>query len=628
MSQATSRAPGSGRSDPSTLRRAFEPAAPFLVALLAFAAFLPALQNGFVAWDDDANFLKNPSYRGLGWKELRWMWTTFHLGHYVPLTWMTFGVDYSLWGLNPVGYHAVNDVLHAANAVLLYYLARRLLRLVCPDVPAGAPLTLAAMFSALLFAIHPLRVESVAWITERRDVLSQLFCLASVLCYLRGRERRERLWYGWALVTFVCALLSKATAVTLPALLLVLNVHPLRRLGGSAGWWSVPARRVYYELVPFAVLAAATSLLSIVALDPPGQLPPSAKLAVSAYSLSFYLWKTVVPEGLSPLYAMPKQLDPFAPLYVASCVFVVTLTAGAWLIRRRWPGATTAWVAFLVTILPMLGVVQNGPQIAADRYTYHAAPALTLLVVGAVLGSRRLARPVTVAAGAGLVLLLGVLTWRQTLVWRDSESLWTRVLTIDDESSIAHIAMANALVEQDRAPEALAHCRRAVELDPRSSEAENNLGVALARQGDHAGAVEHYRRALALRPDYHEAHNNLGAALARQGDLTGAIEQYEQALAIQPGYAEAHVNWGNALVRMNEPEEAIPHYQAAVAVRPDHAEAHHNWGMALARQGRLDEAIGKFRQALAINPDHAEAREYLDRTSRLLMRQQSPARAR
>lgn len=618
---SSSRHPG-----PSTLRRTLELAAPVLVAVVAFVAFLPAVHNEFVAWDDDSNFLKNSSYRGLGWTQLEWMWTTFHLGHYVPLTWMTFGLDYVLWGMNPVGYHVVNVVLHAANSALLFYVAKRLLRLACSDgQPDASRLTLAAAFAALLFAIHPLRVESVVWITERRDVLSQLFYLSSILCYLRGEERHERRWYGWAIVTLACGLLSKANAVTLPAVLLILNVYPLRRLGGNAGWWSDSAKRVYYELIPFAVLAAATSMLSIVALDPPGQLPPGAKLAASAYSLSFYLWKTVVPASLSPLYEMPKKIDPFAPVYVASYVVVISLTVGAWVVRRRWPGATTAWIAFLVIILPMLGVVQNGPQIAADRYTYHASPALMLLVVGAVLGSRRLVGHVSVAAGAALLLVFGVLTWRQTLVWRNSEALWTHVLSLDDNSSIAHIALANVLLKQGRVPEALAHCGRAVALDPRSSEAENNLGVALARHGNFLEAVEHYRRALTLRPDYHEAHNNLGIALAHEGDLAGAIEQYQRALAIKPDYASAQVNWGNALVRLNKPEEAIPHYQAAVAVQPDHVEAHHNLGMALARQGRLAEAIEEFRQALAINPDHAEAKDYLDRATRLLM-QQSPAR--
>src|SRR3989475_7114580 len=235
---------------------------PALIALVTFAAFLPVLQNQFVDWDDQRNFLDNHHYRGLGWTHLRWMWTT-HLGHYIPLTWMTLGLDYVLWGMNPLGYHLTNLLLHAANAVLFYFVAFRILGLGLPD-PGDrrqADLVLSAGFAALVFAIHPLRVESVAWVTERRDVLSGLFYLSAILIYLRTCERGERGrgWYWAAVGLFACALLSKSMVVNLPVVLLILDVYPLRRLGGSIGWWSEPARRGYVEKIPFVLLAAAAS---------------------------------------------------------------------------------------------------------------------------------------------------------------------------------------------------------------------------------------------------------------------------------------------------------------------------------------------------------------------------------
>src|SRR5256886_5877310 len=238
--------------------------APLLVALFTLAAFLPALQNQFVNWDDKDNFLDNPHYRGLGWTHLRWMWTT-HLGHYIPLTWMTLGLDYLLWGMNPVGYHLTNLLLHAANAVVFFFVVRRILTLALPSSERGHALAVSAGVAALVFAIHPLRVESVAWVTERRDVLSGLFYLVAILLYLRACEGGApgRGWYWLSVAVFVLALLSKSMVVNLPVVFLILDVYPLRRLGGAFEWWSEPARRVYVEKIPFVLLAAAASAIAV-----------------------------------------------------------------------------------------------------------------------------------------------------------------------------------------------------------------------------------------------------------------------------------------------------------------------------------------------------------------------------
>src|SRR5438552_5108947 len=296
--------------------------APLLVALFTLAAFLPALQNQYVNWDDKDNFLDNPHYRGLGWTHLRWMWTT-HLGHYIPLTWMTLGLDYLLWGMNPVGYHLTSLLLHAANAVVFFFVGCRILTLALP-APSERGHALTAGFAALVFAIHPLRVESVAWVTERRDVLSGLFYLVTILLYLRACERGERGrgWYRLSVAVFVCALLSKSMVVNLPVVLLILDVYPLRRLGGAVGWWSVRARRVYIEKIPFVLLAAAASTVALIAqlshsaMIPVAHLSALGRLAVSAYGLSFYLWKMVVPLNLSPLYMRPPTVDPEAPPFM------------------------------------------------------------------------------------------------------------------------------------------------------------------------------------------------------------------------------------------------------------------------------------------------------------------------
>lgn len=594
---------------------------PFVVALITFVVFVPALKNGFVTWDDDRNFLMNPRYRGLGMPELRWMWTTFHMGHYVPLTWMTLGLDYALWGMNPAGYHLTSLLLHTANTVVLYVIARRLLALVRDENWNDRAIDVAAAFAALLFGIHPLRVESVVWITERRDVLSGLFYFLCVLAYLVSSSDRvgtRRRWYWLAVILFPFALLSKATAVTIPAVLLILNLYPLRRVGGGAGWWSESARRVYAELLPFAVLAAATCVLSLVALHPPSQLNAAGKIAVSAWSLCFYLWKTLVPTDLAPLYEMRHDIPPLRWPFLVSYAAVIGISVTAWMIRRRWTGASIAWLAFVVIIFPLLGVVQNGPQIAADRYTYQAAPVLAILA-GAALARLRWPLPLgAVALASGVLLSLGVLTRNQTRVWLDSETLWTRVLDHDGESSIAHTALATLMFAKGDVDYAIEHYERSLTLDPAYADGHNNLGVALASKGRMDDAVAHYRRALELRPAYAEAHSNWGAVVARAGDLPGAIEHYRQALAIDPDDADAHVNWGNALVRLGKFDDAIAHYQDALKVRHDDADAHHNWGVALAQQGKLQDAIEHFELALAINPAHADARDFLARATEML----------
>src|SRR2546427_215973 len=551
---------------------------PVLIALVTFAAFLPTLQNQFVTWDDAKNFLENAHYRGLGWTHIRWMWTT-HLGHYIPLTWMTLGLDYLLWGMNPFGYHLTSLLLHAANAVVFFFVVRRILTRALPSPSErGHALAVAAGFAALVLAIHPLRVESVAWVTERRDVLSGLFYLSAILMYLRACERgaRGRGWYWAAVGLFAGALLSKSMVVNLPVVLLILDVYPLRRLGGFVGWWSEPARRIYIEKIPFVLLAAAASAIAVMAQSSVhaaaslAQLSVPGRLAVAAYGLGFYPRKMVVPVNLSPLYELPRTVDPMAPPFILSYALVLAIMAIVLALRRRVPGLPAAWVAYVVVLLPVLGFFQSGPQIAADRYTYLAGLGGAILAGAGLLSCWRTSRtsktgtPTTLPiAGVAtcVVVGLGALTWNQAQVWHDSEKLWTHALARNPQSSIA----------------------------------ENNLGVVRADQSKLAEAIEHYQRALQMRPDYAEAYFNLGNALFQQGKLA----------------------------------EASDHYRPALAIKRDHARAHNNWGVVLARQGKLAEASDHFRQALRLKPDHAAAQSGLVQAQRGLgTGNQDPAHSR
>ena len=638
------------------------------VAAATFIGFAPSLQNQFVDWDDLENFTTNPFYRGFGWTQLTWMWTTVLLGHYVPVTWMTLGVDYLVWGMNPAGYHLTNVLLHSANAAVFYLVAQRLIRLPMLAAATAHPLAwrLSAVLAALVFALHPLRVESVAWVTERRDVLSGLFYLLAVWAYLRDAETtsdarsRRRLWYWVSLGCFVLALLSKAITITLPILLIVLDVYPLRRLGrGAAGWWSGPARRWWAEKIPFVVASALVAPITLIAARSAANLFSVAhvglgeRVAISLYGLIFYLWKTLAPLDLSPFYPLRRPLEILSAPYLVSAGLVALITGLTIVRRTRWPALGAVWLAYVVTLLPVSGLFQNGPQISADRYSYLPSLALASLVGAVVLGvwrawagrwHGRTAGFCLTGAGALLVATLTLFTWKQIGIWHDSERLWTNALTVAP-SSVAHAHLGYVRRQQARWTEANEHYREASAMRPDAPDIQVQWGVALAQQGRIGEAIERFREALRLWPENSVAHYNWGNALLGGGDVEEAIAHYREAVRLEPRGAEAYTNWGRALALQGKRDEAIAkyrealrikpisvphynwanelfvagdfdgaigHYREAARLDPDGAEVYNNWGRALAQQGKWDEAIAKFQEALIRRPNYPLASANLE----------------
>jgi tetratricopeptide (TPR) repeat protein len=601
---------------------------------MTVAAFLPTLQNEFVRWDDHINFLENPHYRGLGWTQLRWMFTTFHLGVYQPLSWMVLGLQYLLWGMNPVGYHVTSLLLHATNAVLVYLVAMRLLRLAMPSSLEKREIALhiSAGFGAVLFAVHPLRVEAVAWASAQPYLLSALFFLLSILVYLRactiGRESQAgRPRVRGSLVLFTLAVFAKAIAVSLPLVLLVLDVYPLRRLGGGPGrWFGLSVRPVWREKLPFFLIALAAAAVAPFAKAVGGTLVPlekygvSERLAQSLYGLIFYLWKTGAPLGLSPLYELPIHLNPLDAPFLLSAALVLAISVSLVMTRRWWPAGLATWVCYGAILLPNLGVIRIGHQIAADRYSYLSCLGWMVLAGAGLLAcwrarmSGRIGRPLF-ALIAGFAMMattgLGVLTWHQVQVWHDSERLWRHVLAVDPKSDVAHNNLGFILVEQGQLDEAIYHYRQALRIEPRDANFHLNLGIALARQGQLDEAIYHYRQALQLQPTHAEVHDSLADALANLGKVEEAIHHYLKAVKIRPGFVQAHNNLGNILSRQGKLDEAIQHYQQALQIQPNFAQAYNNLGAALVRQGKLDEAISQYRQAVQIQPTYAEAHSNL-----------------
>ena len=557
--------------------------AALLAALTAVTAailvFVPALDNGFVQWDDDRNFLTNSFYRGLGWAQLHWALTTTLSGHWIPVTWLTLSADYALWGMRPFGYHLTNVILHAVNAGLFCLVATRLLCRVAGEREA----VLGATIAALVFAVHPLRVESVAWITERRDVLSGFFYLLTVLAYLRaaepGEPRRWR-WLGASLGCYALGLLSKSMLMSLPIVLLVLDVYPLRRLPGDpCRWGAAGARAILIEKLPYAAMAvtiayvAATAVSRSLGFTPFDAYPVSARLGMATYSLLFYARKTFMPLDLSPMYELPAHVRLVDPPFLGVLAVSVLLTAALVAVRRRWPAVLAAWTVYAVTVAPVSGFLHNGTQIVADRYSYLPGLTWALLIGGTIArlvaaGRRPALRTMLLGATAAWIIGLGALTWQQGQVWADTETLWQHALNVDPECAFCH----------------------------------RQLGALLGNRGDLVGAIAHFKRAVELRPDRVHGNGNVGLALLKAGRPAEAAPYFERILRAYPNDADTRVRLGTALLAQGRPADAVMHLELVVREHRQHAEALVNLGVALTDSGRPADGLVYLERAAALGP--------------------------
>ncbi|MBI4637484.1 MAG: tetratricopeptide repeat protein [Candidatus Rokubacteria bacterium] len=556
---------------------------PLAIALLTLVVFAPALSNGFVDWDDDRNFLLNPAYRGLGWAELRWMLTTVLMGHWIPLTWLTLGLDYAVWGMNPLGYHLTSLLLHAANGALFYALARRLLILGMPGLD-GPALSAGAATAALFFALHPLRAESVAWVTERRDVLSGLFFLLALLGYLGAQEAegpaRRRLLAG-SLVAYAAALMSKSIVMTLPLVLVLIDVYPLGRLGPRFRDWLGPrARAVWVEKAPYAVLAITGGAIAFYAvwanafLTPVDRYPLAARVTMAAYSLWFYVSKTFLPLDLIPLYELPARVDPLEPRFLGSALAALGLTAALVLLRRRVPAGLTVWLAYCVMLGPVANLIHHGHQLASDRYSYLSCLGWALFPGAAVAGLVAAGAAGTVKptfarlalAGAAVWILgLAALTTQQIQTWRDTETLWRHAIEVDPACALCRNQLGAYLGERGLLGPAIAEFEAGLRRRPDYVGLHGNLGLALLKVGRSSDAVDHFRAVLARYPNNFDARSRLGIALIREGRLGEAVEHLAEAVRLHPAHAGALTNLGIALTGLERPAEAIPYIERAIA---------------------------------------------------------------
>jgi len=619
-----------------------------LLALVTLLVYLPVRHYAFVNFDDPDYVTENPMVQaGLTWSGFQWAFTTWHASNWHPLTWLSHMVDCQLFGLNAGGHHLVNVLFHATNAVLLFLLLLRLTSALWQSA-----------FIAALFAWHPLHVESVAWVAERKDVLSAFFGLLTLMayvCYAQGvtsgmwqvtrtNSIRSRVtcpasrYYSLALLFFALGLMAKPMLVTLPFVFLLLDYWPLRRVTGD-GWQVTGDKKsvgklstlnctpnafgaqlsTILEKWPFFALAAASCVVTFVAqkrgeaVVSLGGYPLSSRIGNAAVAYVKYLFNSVYPVNLAviyplPIYSLPKE-NPW--VQVAGAIIVLAMISWViWRARRQRPYLLTGWLWYLGMLVPVVGLVQVGSQAMADRFTYLP---LIGVFIGVVFGLGDLAKklrlePMVMASVAGVVLA-GCLfaTARQLRFWRDSETLFEHTLAVTKDNPIAQSNLGTALSEAGQPQEAAEHFGEALRLNPGYAPAHYNLGVALTQTGHLQEAMEHFREALRLNPDYARAHYNLGVALTQTGHLQEAMEHFREALRLNPDYAPAHYNLGHALLQTGQPQEAIEHFQEALRLKLDDAPAHNNLGVALVQTGHPQEAIKHYQEALRLQPNLPEA---------------------
>lgn len=575
-----------------------------LLAFLALAAalpFLPALTAGFLEWDDAVLLAENPHWRGFAFADVRWMLTTVFGGPYQPLSWLSYALDFTLWGADPAAMRATNYALHAASSALFFLIVEDLIRKASPST-GSRDRAVAAAFAALFWAIHPLRVESVVWLTERRDVLSGFFYLLAVRLYLRDPEKPLP-----PLFAFCLAVLSKASAITLPLTLLLLDRWPLRR-------------RAWAEKLPYLLIAMAAGVTGLAGQLGAGMLKGSEagagqRLALGIHSLGWYAAKTAWPSGLSPYHRLPSDFGLGSPAVQAAFLAVVVLGGIAWASRKRLPAVAAALLHYALALAPMAGVVRFGHHLVAERYSYLPGLGLAALAGAGLLAARRrrdLRVPATAAAAAALLACAGMAA-RGSAYWSSTEALWRRAVEADPDGAYARANLAAHLRRAGRVEEALVQERAAVALDPGLAEPLNNLGADALGKKDYAEAERLLRAAVAAGPDLATAHYNLAAALGGQGRRAEELAELVKAARLDFSDYKILNNLGVALDAAGEHGRAEATLRRATELEPTWPVAFYNHGNALAALGRRREAADAYAAALRLDPAFALARRKLRR---------------
>lgn len=615
------------------------------VALLTFLVYLPALRNDFVELDDAAYILDNPYIRSFNQELFRWAFFRFYAANWHPLTWLSHALDYALWGLNPLGHHLTNILLHAVNTLFVVVLASKLLEIArkrpSPKTSASfltdRTVLVAAGVTGLLFGLHPVHVESVAWVAERKDLLCALFFLASIIMYAthaagiseahelerKGEARgilchkiRANRLYLASLGLFILALLSKPMAVTLPAVLLLLDWFPLERIRDARTF-----RITLLEKLPFISLSLASSVFTVLA-QKSGEAMVSTQLVpwpvrslMAVRSLLGYLAAMIIPYDLAPYYPYPglREISLFRAEYLIPALLAIVITATFIILAKRQKMWFAAWCYYTITLLPVLGIVQVGGQAMADRYTYLPSLGPFLLAgLGAsrvsvqtdTAGNPRLVKTIGFSAAALFFLLLSILTVRQIGIWKNSMAAFDAILAKDSRRSpVVYFHRGVAYEKAGKSEQAIDDYTRAISLFPSYYEAFFSRGTAYDRMGRFDQAIEDYSSAISLKPSSYEAYTNRGLAYKKIGQRAEAITDFERAISLSASAGKAHFNIGVMRFEDGRYADAIEQFDRAIGIDPTDAEAYGNRGLAHAVTGQSSAALKDFDKAIELRPD-------------------------
>lgn len=564
-----------------------------LIGLALFAVSLAVYwqvgDHEFLNLDDKLYVTENIHVaNGISISNIMWAFTSVEATNWHPVTWLSHMLDVQLYGMDPRGHHLTNVFIHAVSSILILILFFRLTGSIRQS-----------SFIAALFALHPMHVESVAWVAERKDVLSAFFWFLTLLFYSFYSEKRKPGIYLLTLLSFVMGLMSKPMLVTLPVVMLLLDFWPLNRCNPhkqkTGGNLLSQLKPLLKEKVPFFVCSIFSSILTIYAQKEGGAIATigqaSFQLRIENALVSYmeYIVKTVWPHDLAVLYPLPSSI----PLWQAICsllvlLFISVATSLAW---RHHPCLPVGWFWFLITLLPVIGLIQAGAQSMADRYGYIPQTGLFIMAAcgaAAIEKKMKYRRMVLVMVSGAVIITSTVLTWRQLGYWHDSISLYRHTLDVTSNNFLINYSLGNAhawkgqaLANKGYLDAAIQEYREALRIIPDSFEAHNNLGLALDDKGDLGNAIKEYKEAMRLNPDNPVLHNNLGLALAAKGDPDAAIKEYRTALRIKPDYSDAHNSIGNIYFYKNDPDAAIKEYQMAISINPNNVDAHNNLRNAL-----------------------------------------------
>jgi Flp pilus assembly protein TadD len=608
----------------SFLDRRFLTVALCLILLLTAVVYTNSIHNDFTNWDDLGLVVENPAIRSLSIDNLIDIFTPKPGKTYQPVRVLSYAIDYSLWKLNPLGYHLGNIALHGFSAVILYLLLASLLNQIRAESSLESN-RLIALLASLLFAVHPVNVEAVTWISSRKYGLLTFFYFSSLYFYIKNSEkgRHHRIYYALSVVSYVLSLLSSPFSVTLPAILFLYDYCRIRDLN----LYNIIKSRLLFYL-PYLVLSISQFLILLNSFTTtPGPEPAIKSHEMNNIFYTFltmlrvlydYMKNLIFPFWLNNMYVDYTSTSLFEYKVILS-LLVIFLLLGILFFQVKADNKVNLFCLgwFVLTWLPVSNIIPISTKMA-DRYLYLPAVGLFLLFSLSVYSishrwfSRKAKQLVTVPLMVFLVFSLSYLSIDRNRVWANSQTLWEDSLRKAPAYWVPHMNLGLTMAQQGRIEEATAYYQEALRLNPNSVHTHNNLGVVLLERGQIGDAIGHYLTALRLKPDYAETYNNLGVAMFRQGEFDKAKVHYLEALRLDPDFGKAHNNLGNVLVEKGQFNEATFHYSMALKTKAHYPEAHNNLGVALANQGKLNEAIVQFTEALRLKPDYPQARANLD----------------